>query len=582
MAKRLSLLPGSTVSMVSRMPPREESRMRSRRRSAIVSSLVVGALLLAACGDGEVEAEAEAPVDEAPEVAEEEPVATEPAGERELSVWVDRTVRGASPLVGRYGPDYMLMSLVYDTLFKVNPAGEVVGSLAESWEVSADGMSITIDLVQDAVWSDGTPFTAQDVIFSYSLFSDPSIAAAAARFNLVEGVNEFRDGTADTVSGFEADGDHRLIVRLSEPDATWVDGLLPSSHYIIPHHILGDVPRDELPDHEFLRHPDVSIGPFLMVDHREGQYVELVRNDSFRMDVGLDRLFMVEGDADAATARLETGDIDLMIISPTDFDRINGLDHIDVMAVPAVGPMRMAALLDDGALLTDARVRQAIMHGIDRQQIVDQVLGGLATVLDVPLALHLIVDRNAMGSYDYDPDRARELLAEAGWDESTTVRLNYIAGSFPGIDTIGAIIQGQLGEVGLNVDLQPMEAGPLVEGLTGRDFDLTMYGGGVEHASPSMLIPTHTCVNVQPAGPNNAGFCNERVDELFAEARTATTEAEQAAIYQEMAEILFEEVPYVWLFVPDSLWAKTTRVEGFEPTGDGGVFWNAHLWTVTD
>lgn len=509
------------------------------------------------------------------------PLATSASSDAEqvAAMWIEGEPSQLSPLIGRSGQAFQVMTLIYDTVWRTSPEGELVGSLAADWSISDDASEYTINFHEGLTWSDGEPFTVDDVIFSYTIIANRAISNAnPARFATVEGYSEYNDGTADTITGLEKVDDDTLIVRHSTPNASWIDEMIGASQFIVPAHVFTDVATEDLPTHSFFTDPSVFIGPFTLTEWVPGEYIELTRNESYRTDVGLEKLYIEWGDPNAAMARLEAGDIDLMLIGPADAARLEAAG-LEVATVDGLGPLRWAAKWEDGPL-SDVRVRQALYFAIDRQGMIDALLEGIGTTTDQPFinAMEEYLP-DGLTEYTYDPDRARELLADAGWVEGTTIRLMFEAGGEVAGEQIAAVAQAQLGEVGIDVTLMPMEGGLMVEHIQNRDFDLVQYAGG-RYSSPATLISTHTCVNVQPNGPNNAGYCNARVDELFDLGRAETDPAALAEIYGEMAQIFDQEIPYHWLVNYDVLWAANPAIENFEPHPDGGTLWQPHLWTV--
>lgn len=500
--------------------------------------------------------------------------------EQSAALWIEGEPAQLSPLIARSGQAFQVMTLIFDTVWRTSPEGELLGSLAESWSISDDATEYTIEFHEGMTWSDGEPFTVDDVIFSYSIIANSSISQASpGRFATVEGFDEYNSGAADSIAGFEKVDDTTLVVRHSVPNASWPDEIIGASHFIVPEHVLGDVPVADIPNHQFFVEPDVFIGPFALADWRVGEYMELERNESYRNDVGLDKLYIEWGDPNAAMARLESGEIDMMPVGPADAQRLSEAG-LTIAEIPGLGPLRWAPRWESGPL-SDIRVRQALYYAIDRQGIIDSLLEGKGTIIDQPFM-------NAMESYipddvtdySYDPDKARALLAEAGWVEGTTLRLSYEPGGEVAGDEIAAIAQSQLAEVGISLELLPMEPGVHVEHITNRDFDLAQYAGG-RYSSPATLISTHRCADAQPNGPNNSGYCNPRVDELFEAGRAESDPAALSEIYGEMARIFDKEIPYIWLVNYEVLWAFNPDIANFKPHPDGGTLFEPEKWTVS-
>lgn len=533
-----------------------------RRHTGTLGVVLAAGLALTACTSGGT------PSDDDPSV------------EQTATLWIEGEPALLSPLIGRSGQAFQVMTLIYDTLWRTSPQGELVGSLAKEWSVSDDGTEFTIELEPGLSWSDGEPFTADDVVFSYTMMANTTVSQAApGRFATIEGFDAYNSGVADTITGLEKVDDDTLVVRHSTPNASWIDEIIGASQFIVPEHVLGAVPLDELYNHSFFTAPDVFIGPFALADWRVGEYMELVRNEDYRTDVALDKLYIEWGDPNAAMARLEAGDIDLMLVGPADKDRLESAG-LDVITVPGLGPLRWAAKWEDGPL-SDPLVRQALYFALDRQGMIDSLLEGSGSVIDQPFmnAMERYIPAGVT-EYSYNPDRARELLAEAGWVPGTKLTLSYEVGGEVAGEEIAAVAQAQLADVGIELELLPMDPGAHIEHIQSREMQLAQYAGG-RYSSPATLISTHLCRDAQPNGPNNSGYCNPRVDELFQQGRAETDPAVLQGIYEEMAMIFDKEIPYIWLVNYDVLWAANPAIENFAPHPDGGTLWKPHTWRVT-
>jgi peptide/nickel transport system substrate-binding protein len=182
--------------------------------------------------------------------------------------------------------------------------------------------------------------------------------------------------------------------------------------------------------------------------------------------------------------------------------------------------------------------------------------------------------------YAYNPARARSLLAEAGWQAGEKVTLSWIPGQRDR-DAAATVVQGALSAVGMTVELKQVQAAELLESYEKRTFDLALFGGGSYAVDPSSSAMIISCAAFYPAGGNISGFCDKSLDALTAQADTLTDHDQRAKLYQEAARKDNAQVPYVWLYNPDTLWATSSRLRGFKPGGDFTTgFWNADEWTL--
>lgn len=483
-----------------------------------------------------------------------------------------------NPLAPGQGAEQLTMSLVYNGLFNVGPDFESVPRLAESWDVADDAMTYTFHLRDGLTWSDDEPLTADDVVFTYNLFVNPDVASPnTAPFAAVVGFDEVQDGTADALEGIVAEDDQTVTISLAEPTPGFL-ALFGSGYGILPEHILGDVEPSAIMEHEFFKKPTVSSGPYVMTEFNVDQNVVLEANDNYWSEVGIDTLYLQMVTSDVATAQLATGETDVVQISPQDLATVEGLDGVTVSSAPSPGFLR---LLVNFQKFDDERVRQAFLYAIDRQGIIDGVLGGhgetINSTIMTPWALP-----DDLEAYEYDPARAQELLEEAGYDFSQELRLSWIPGTADR-DAAVAVVLENLKAIGINAVADQMESANQLGMIENAEYDLMVSGGGTYTPDPTVSANALLCDRVFPAGGNTSLFCDEELDTLLNEGAVTADEDERAAIYQDAVRLDNELVPYLWLYVPDTLWATSDRLQGFEPHGDfANGFWNAADWTVTD
>jgi ABC-type transport system substrate-binding protein len=484
-----------------------------------------------------------------------------------------------SPMAPAHGPDQIVMSLIYDSLLGMDDSFALQPRLAATMpEVSDDGMTITFTLKDGLTWSDGTPLTAEDVVFTYNLMANPATgSSASARFANVEGAADLAAGKADAAAGFSAPDEKTFVVKTTKPDLGFIG--LASNIFILPQHILGDVPPGDMTDHAFFtKKPDVGAGPYTSVEFKTDQYVHLTKNPNYREgEVAIDDIYLRPVTSDVATAQLGTGEMDLVQISPADVETVEALNDVEVTSAAGAGFIR-TSVNQTKPYLRDKRLRQAMMYAIDRRQLVDKALAGKASVLTSSFMGDALPDD--VDDYAYDPERARKLLADMGWDADQVIELAWIPGQRDR-DTAATVVESQLEAVGIKLKLRQVQPGELTEMMQAKSYDMVLFGGGNYKTEPWAVYPIDGCDQHFPAGGNLSFWCDEKFDALMKKANTTVDETERYALYQQAARIENDAVPYIWLYNPDTVWAHTSRLKGFVPSGDfTSGFWNVEKWSL--
>lgn len=496
-----------------------------------------------------------------------------------LNVYLYQKPKRFSPLDPNNGPDQQVMQLVFDNLLTVNDQYEYEPRLAESWEVSPDGTTFTFHLRKGLKWSDGTPFTAKDALFSYNLLANPKSGSAhAAKFADVVGVKDLAAGTTASAAGFSAPDEHTFVVTLAKPNIGFLSLIAGPFCFIMPEHVLGDVPLASLANDKFFNEPKVGLGPYNFVQYKTDQYVEVAANPNYRTPVKIKKIFLKPVSSDVATAQLGSGEMDLVQISPTDLQTVQDMQNVTVVSKPSPGFVRIA-VNQSQPRFADPRVRQAMLHAVDRKALVDTLLAGKGSVLNSSYLTSWALPSD-LEQYAYDPAKAKSLLAGAGWDASQPVTLSWIPGQRDR-DSAATVIQSQLAAAGIDVKLKQVQAAELLESYQKRSFDLALFGGGTYAVDPSSSNPILSCAAVYPAGGNIAGFCDRQLDTLTVQADAETNKAKRAELYQQIARRDNTGASYLWLYNPDTIWATSGRLAGFKPSGDFTLgFWNADQWSI--
>ncbi len=494
---------------------------------------------------------------------------------------------------GQQGKGHVFQA-IFMPLLETDNEKQIYSRTLESWSMSEDARTATLVLKSDVEWNDGTPMTSEDVYMSLTMYLDANISNRANRIGGVLGQQAFIDGTADTIEGLTIVDEQTVTVDLENPDAAWLPNIAAQAEDlpILPHHVLGDVPHSEMLDNEYFRTYPVSSGPYQLVQFVDGQFAEFVRNDNWSLGTpGFDRVFFRIVSTDVMAAQLETGEIQVMFpVDPADVDRISGIDGVTVGSEQGIAPELWSIMFDDEEL--DARVRQAMLHAIDREAICQEAMAGYCSTpitnirqIAPEWSIPTVEEYPDLIEYTYDPDRARELLAEAeadgAWDPDTELIFNARPGRSY-VDTAIAIAQAQMAEVGINWTIINTDTGGLIDNIREQPLG-TIDGFWVSGADftvdPSAVQVYTSCENAR-TGANLISYCRPELDELWAAGRQTSVQEERAEIYHEAFRFLNQDPAEIYLYIVDSIIAFDSRIEGIKPHGGiGQPYWNIGEWT---
>ena len=452
-----------------------------------------------------------------------------------------------NPVGVRTLDSFWLDSCIYDPLVVLSPSwDEVEPALAESYEVSEDGLVYTFHLRQGVTWHDGEAFTASDVVFTYSTILTQALGSTwAADLMIIEGAQEYFDGTAETISGIVAVDDYTVTFTLLRPNSPFVFSVL-TLHTMIPEHVWGGMSAEDLAKPVTWDEGHIGTGPFQFVQYQPDQFIELTRYDNaWRGAPLLDRILFVHVGTtpEAIAAALEAGDIDYAGALPAaEFDRLEGLGTLNMTANPVYN-VRFLSINSSKPGLNDKRVRQAFAHAMDKQGIVEAIISRGGTNADTITVSSTWANPN-VPTYDYDPERAKELLAEAGWDPNQEVVISLYYTDQAHADAI-ATVQQMFVEAGIKASVLSLDpAASQSYYYTDAEFDIMLAGYG--YAPDFDAFARHfTTDGFYPQGQNAGKFSNERVDELFETGRQSVALEDRQAAYKEIQEILVDELPWI-------------------------------------
>ncbi len=506
-----------------------------------------------------------------------------------------------NPILAVDGGSFNAIQFIYPQLYNVDPfTAELIPSLV-TWEISDDSLTYTFYIREDAVWSDGTPITANDIKFTYDAMGS----------DLVESP---RKGDVEAVASINVIDDHTVEFVLSEVDCTFLGGL---PVYIVPAHKFAPDFSD-VNDNLMNTEPDISGGPYILEEREADEYQLFVANpDYFGGEPHIKYLInRIVSDPAITNQMLLAGEVDYAFMYPDEFKQLGEYDQFTYGSYPLNNTPLLAmnwadpdnpqdAYDDEGnpieqdphPIFGDVRVRQAVALGFSKEDVLATLDGeGVINVASVIPTISWAFNTE-LDPWPYDPERAAELLDEAGWlmNEETGIRekdgepLSFEILYSPGVvdlwDNIALIAQDQLSQLGMDVTISPLEWGAFIEVLLGQEFDALVVGfGGGSPPDPDGIAGNiaNSTNDIVGSGFNMSSYVNPEVDALLEEGRNTPgcANEDRAPFYMEMQRILQEDVAYDFTVSPSQVHVWNSRISGYELGPWWGQSTDPEAWTI--
>ena len=465
---------------------------------------------------------------------------------------------------------------IFSSLLRYDKNLELVGELAESWQVSPDQKVITFRLKPNLKWADGKPLTSADVLFTWKLITD--------------------DKTRTPYGS-----DYKLVVSAETPDArtfrvSYAEPYAPAINSwagldILPRHLLKD---QDINTTSFARNP-VGSHYYKLDKWRPGEQISLVRNPLSTQGPAHIEKLVSRFIPDEASQFLElmANNIDTMALSPVQYARI-------FPARPEL-QKKFALYKELGNSYTylgfnlkhkpfdDIRVRKAINYAINKQELIDGVLLGMGEPVASPYKPGTRWSNPKLQPYSYDPDKARALLEEAGFKKNRDgilerngkpLSFEILTNQNKQREMSAVLIQRRLKEIGIDVRIRVLEWASFISRFikTG-DFDVVLLGWQLS-IDPDQYAIWHSSQQA-PGQFNFLGYKNQRVDRLLERGRLELNPDKRMSLYHEFAEILLEDSPIVYLFAGYGLQAMHKRIKGVDnPAPPAGIGYNSQEWYI--
>ena len=480
------------------------------------------------------------------------------------------------PMLASDSASHDISGLIFNGLLKYDKDLNLVGDLAESWEVSGDGLTITFKLRKGVKWQDGQEFTAEDIMFGFQTILNPNTRTAYA--------GDYKE----VKEAFVVDR-YTFRVIYKRPFAPGLSSW--GSLVVLPKHLLAGKDINTTP---FSRNP-VGTGPYIFKEWKTGEKIVLRANPTyFQGRPWLDGfIYRIVPDPATMFLELKAGGLDFMGLTPLQYTRQTDTykmrrDFCKYKYL-AFAYTYLGYNLKDGKF-QDRRVRQAITHAINKEELIEGVLLGLGLVATGPYKPDTVWYNPKVKKFPYDPEEAKRLLAEAGWKTAGTdgiLRKDGRPFEFTILTNQGnetraksaEIIQRRLKMVGIQVKIRTVEWSAFInEFIDKKNFETVMLGWTLGQ-DPDLYDIWHSS-KVGPKELNFISYKNPEVDTLLEKGRYTFDSKVRKACYDRIQEILAEDQPYTFLYVPYALPVISSRFQGIEPA-PAGIGYNMDKWYVS-
>lgn len=488
----------------------------------------------------------------------------------------------ADPTLNPWAPNAVVESnlineLIFEPLVRYNKKDlSPSPGLATSWKVAPDGLSWTFNLRKGVKWSDGKPFTADDVVFTYNNIAlNKKLGATGG--NLYGPVSKVEVVDQSTV---------RFV--LSTPFSS-LPYYLAYFTGILPKHVLGDA-DNPLTVADFNKKNPVGTGPFKVAEFVPGSYVRLVKNDTYWGGVPkvASVVFKIVPDPNTQMAQLIGGELDMVTV--TNPALLAGTEKNPKLKLlrQSQNIYYFVALNQNDPRFTDMRVRQALLYAIDRKAIIDSVLKGYGEIATGPIApLQKRFYSNNVPQYAYDPKKAQELLKAAGWipgpdgvlqKDGKPFEVDMPTGQFGYLVPATLLVQQYWKAIGVKANVNVMEWNAYIQKMfVNRQYQATLAWWSTP---PTPDVSPYYVSASADKGQNIPNFKSADLDKLLDDGRKATDVRSQVLAYLRVQRYVAEQLPYLYLWYPDILTVRSEQIGGMADLNQAVAFQYASEWYV--
>lgn len=454
---------------------------------------------------------------------------------------------------------------MFDSFLEMTGPQEFVPKLADSIETT-DNQTFTIKLNQKAKWSDGKPVTAEDAAYTFNLIANPKVETTVGNYiSVFEGLDDtgkLKEGQAEIPSVKIID-EHTVEFKTKSPvDPNMIKEQLGSKLMILPKHVLEKVAPGDLAKDPFFMKPTVTNGPYKFVQYKKDQYVEFKSNPDYYLGKPkTNSLFVKIMPAPNLVAQLQTGELHMNVaagigkIPAQDYETVEKFNNVKTKVEPTIG---FQTMMFNTTKITDAKVRQALVYALDREKFVDKLLKGKGEIVDGPYTSVSPYLNKDLEKFTYNPEKAKQLLKDAGWDFNRTLQLVVPIGNKVREQSADIITQN-LKDVGVKVKVTTYDFPTIMQKGKAGEFDLLLMGFTFN------LDPEISTLYSKAGSYNFMRYNNQKSDELLLKGQSEANPEKRKEIYNELQAIWEKDVPIISLYSDYDFAAISKQVKFGEP-----------------
>lgn len=494
-----------------------------------------------------------------------------------LYVGVTNPMGNLSPINASSVSTRWAQRFYFDTLLEMTSPLEFEPKLADSFETS-DNQNYTIKLNPDAVWTDGTSITADDVVFTLNLFANPEVETTGLYLTELEGV----DSSGKLESGTEipnliAVDDTTVTFKTKTPlDPNYVKEMIGTNIFIQPKHVVESVPLDELAGSEVFNKPSVTSGPYKFVEYAQDSYLELEANETYYRGIPeIPNVFIRIMSGTNLATELQTGGATMNAsggigeISISDIETMKNVDGLSVNVQPAW--TNQFVYYNNEKF--DQNIRLAMSHAVNRDTIVDNLLKGNAEVTNGPYTSASPYMDEDLEPIAYNPEKAKEYIAKSDYDMNDPIELMVPTGNKVREQSAN-LIEQDLEAVGFTVEQITYDFPTTLEKARLGDYDL--YLGGISVP----VDPDLASYFGSTGGSNYSQIENAEIDVLLEKGKWETDSTKRKEIYDDFQLMLQEQSPMLPLYSQNDIVIKNDSLNGGINEYWAGSLYNIQDWTL--